>query len=171
MFAPHHTENAQLSDVWVSPENLLNACVFFARYAVLRSDLWSDSNFVASGGHISILQRRAETAGHDIARPGKNQNRLDQSRGATDHAVALAAPTSVSTMERKITRPSEEPRADSTARSGWGMRPTTLRSRLQTPAILSTAPLGLPALSSEPSGDRKSTRLNSSHMSISYAVF
>src|SRR6266480_2101147 len=73
MFAPHHTENAQLSDVWVAPENLLNACVFFARYAVLRSDLGSDSDFVASGGHISILQRRAETPGHDISRPAKTK--------------------------------------------------------------------------------------------------
>src|SRR2546430_16094537 len=112
MFAPHHTENAQLSDVWISPENLLNACVFFARYAVLRSDLWSDSNFVASGGHISILQRRAETTGHYIARPGKNQDRLDQGRGATDHAVALAAATSVTTSDRKRIRPSELPSAD-----------------------------------------------------------
>src|SRR3989442_2020636 len=54
-------------------------------------------------------------------------------------SVAFAAPTSASTMERNITRPSAELRADSTARSGWG--------------------------------DRKSTRLNSSHVRISYAVF
>src|SRR6267143_6075034 len=77
---------------------------------------------------------------------------LRQDGGATAHAVALAAPTSASTMERKMTKPSLEPRADSTARSGCGIRPATLRSRLQMPAILRTAPLGLPALLSEPSG-------------------
>src|SRR5258708_37606352 len=69
-----------------------------------------------------------------------------------DQAVALAAPTSASTMEWKMTKPSAEPRADSTARSGWGMRPATLRWRLQTPGILWTAPLGFAAVSSETSG-------------------
>ena len=51
-------------------------------------------------------------------------------------AVAFAAPTSASTMERKIVRPSVEPSAASTARSGCGMRPATLRPRLQMPAML-----------------------------------
>src|SRR5207247_8893369 len=74
-------------------------------------DFGSNSNFGASGGHVSDLQQRTDTA------------------NATFHAVAFAAPTSASTMERKITRPSAEPRADSTARWGWGMRPGTLLSR------------------------------------------
>src|ERR1700730_16129067 len=74
--------------------------------------------------------------------------------GIFDHyqAVALAAPTSASIIERKITRPSAESRADSTARSGWGIRPATLRSRLQMPAMLVIGPLGFPAASLEPSG-------------------
>src|SRR3979409_2566183 len=67
------------------------------------------------------------------------------------HAVAFAAPTRASTIERKITRPSAESSADSTARSGCGIRPATFLSRLQIPAIFAVEPLGFPAASSEPS--------------------
>jgi hypothetical protein len=118
VLAPHHAENAQLGNVRVAAKDLLDARVFLARYAMFGGDFGSNANFGAGGGHVSDLQQRTDTA------------------NATFHAVAFAAPTSASTVERKITSPSAEPRADSTARSGWGMRPATLRSRLQTPAIL-----------------------------------
>src|SRR5580704_3609256 len=85
VLAPHHAEDAQLRDVRIAPEDLLNARVFFGRYPVLCS------NF---------------------------RSYLDFSNCCRHQAVALAAPTSASTMERKITRPSAEPRAGSTARSG-----------------------------------------------------
>lgn len=55
-------------------------------------------------------------------------------------------------MESKMILPSEEPRIDSEARSGWGMRPTMLRSRLQIPAMLSRDPLGLADLVVLPCG-------------------
>ena len=67
-------------------------------------------------------------------------------------AVAFAAVASDSTSDWKITKPSAEPSADSTARSGCGIRPATLRSRLQMPAMLWSEPLGLPAASFAPSG-------------------
>src|SRR5580704_4231662 len=96
VLAPHHAENAQLSDVRIAAKNLLNARVLLARYAVL----------------------------------GCNFRRyLDFSNCSRHQAVALAAPTSASTIERKITRPSEEPRVVSAARSGCGISPATLRSR------------------------------------------
>ena len=117
VLAPHHAKDAQLGDVRVAAKDLLNARVLLARYAMFGGDFGSHSNFGANSGHVSGLQQGFEAVG-------------------SAHAVALAAPTSASTMERKMTRPSEEPRAHSTARSGWGIRPATLRSRLQTPAIL-----------------------------------
>src|SRR5207249_12276090 len=118
VLAPHHAKDAQLGDVRVAAKDLLNARVLLAGDAMFGGDFGGHSNFGASSGHVSDLQQRTDTA------------------NAALHAVALAAPTSASTMERKMTRPSEEPRAHSTARSGWGIRPATLRSRLQTPAIL-----------------------------------
>src|SRR5258707_5383214 len=52
--------------------------------------------------------------------------------------------------ERKISRPSLEPSISSQARSGWGIMPRTLRSRLQMPAIFEREPLGLAASVSSP---------------------
>src|SRR5262249_18790453 len=72
--------------------------------------------------------------------------------GSCHYAVAFAVPTRASTMDLKMTRPSEESSADSMARSGCGIRPATLRSRLQMPAMLCIEPLGLPAASLQPSG-------------------
>src|SRR5206468_3804993 len=100
----------------VAAKDLLNARVLLARDAMFGGDFGGHSNFGASSGHVSGLRQRFEAVG-------------------SAHAVALAAPTSASTMERKMTRPSEKPRAHSTARSGWGIKPATLRSRLQTPAM------------------------------------
>src|SRR4029077_537554 len=113
----------------------------------LRSNFRSDSNFRASGGHISHQQEQLEAEGHDILCLLKDKIYLGQSKRPADHAVAFAAPTSASTIERKITRPSEEPIGFSMARSGCGIRPATLRSRLQMPAMLAIEPLGLPAAS------------------------
>src|SRR5262249_34512743 len=45
--------------------------------------------------------------------------------------------------ERNSLRPASLPTRRSTACSGWGMRPTTLRPGLQTPAMLASEPLGL----------------------------
>src|ERR1700683_1842950 len=51
------------------------------------------------------------------------------------HAGTDALRARLATIERKMTRPSAEPSGDSTARSGWGIKPTTLRSRLKIPVI------------------------------------
>src|SRR5437773_7121492 len=54
-------------------------------------------------------------------------------------------------------------------------RSTILRRRLPSGSVIATASPTLPPSSALPSGeameDRKSTRLNSSHITISYAVF
>ncbi len=63
VLAPHHAENAELGDVRLAAKDLLNARVFLARYAVFGGDLWSDSNFSASGGHISIQREKSEAVG------------------------------------------------------------------------------------------------------------
>ena len=46
-------------------------------------------------------------------------------------------------MLSNMNRPSVLPSTDSEARSGWGMRPATLRDTLQIPAMFSREPLGL----------------------------
>ena len=46
-------------------------------------------------------------------------------------------------MDSKTTRPSAEPIRASLARSGWGIMPMTLRSRLRMPAMSRREPLGL----------------------------
>src|SRR6202046_756373 len=48
----------------------------------------------------------------------------------------------LSTIERKITKPSDDPSASSTARSGCGISPTTFRSWLQIPAMAASEPFG-----------------------------
>src|SRR5439155_18444250 len=63
----------------------------------------------------------------------------DQLGRVRGRAHSAMAPIS----ERKITRPSLDPISGSVARSGCGIRPSTLRSRLSTPAMLSSDPLGL----------------------------
>src|SRR6267143_995976 len=55
VLTPHHAENAQLGDIRLAAENLFHARVFFGGEAVFGGNLWSDSNFGASGGHISFL--------------------------------------------------------------------------------------------------------------------
>ncbi len=56
VLAPHHAENAEFGDVGIAAEDLLDARVFLARYAVFGGDLGSDSNFRASGGHVSFAR-------------------------------------------------------------------------------------------------------------------
>src|SRR5437899_1042468 len=65
-------------------------------------------------------------------------DQLRSDRGGA-HTLAASAPT----IERRMTSPSVEPISGSVARSGCGIRPSTLRSRLSTPAMSSSDPLGL----------------------------
>jgi len=55
---------------------------------------------------------------------------------------AVRAPA-VTSSERSRGTPSVEPSSGCDARSGWGIRPTTLRPAEQMPAMSSTDPLGL----------------------------
>src|ERR1700674_419496 len=56
VLAPHHAEDAQLGDVWLAPEDLLHARIFFGGEAVLGDDFRRYSDFGASGSHISNLR-------------------------------------------------------------------------------------------------------------------
>ncbi len=69
-------------------------------------------------------------------RPGPPPRRSDQAGSWACRVAAL-------TRDPSRPRPSVPPVMASLARSGWGMRPTTLPSSLHTPAMSSTEPLGL----------------------------
>ena len=66
-----------------------------------------------------------------------------QRRGVNMACASDPRLVSVSTTDSNSSRPSRLPRAGSQARSGCGIRPTTLRAALQMPAMLSSAPFGL----------------------------
>src|SRR2546423_15721736 len=111
VLAPHHAENAHLRYIRLATQNLLHARVFFARQAVLRRDFRRYLDFSECRGHSLVLYEEA-------SRGNPQTCILRQSGAAARHAVAFAAPTSASIIERKITNPSCESSADSTARSG-----------------------------------------------------
>src|SRR5260370_23236361 len=115
-------EDAEFGDVGMGAEDCLNAGVFVAGDAVFGGDFGSDFEFGLYGGHcLDEDLRVCACRSAAQARMPVPQKLL----GA--HAVAFAAPTRASTMERKMTSPYSEFRADSTARSGCRMRPATLR--------------------------------------------
>jgi len=62
VLAPHHAEDAQLGDVWLAPEDLLYARVFFGGEAVFGGDFRRYSDFGASGSHISNLREECAPA-------------------------------------------------------------------------------------------------------------
>ena len=66
--------------------------------------------------------------------------------------AAEARSAADSTSERRIGRPSAEPRIPSAARSGWGIRPATLPPGASTPAIAWSDPLGFASGSLDPAG-------------------
>ena len=80
--------------------------------------------------------------------------------GAVDHchtreawalgAWGLEARRSAFTADASTTRPSALPSASSEARSGCGIRPTTLRWRLQMPAMLLSEPFGFQSAPTSP---------------------
>src|ERR1035437_8320412 len=80
--------------------------------------------------HLLILTGRELMLGDDFGGEG----------GA--HAVTAARGIACS-MDWNTIRPSVEPIRGSVARSGWGIMPITLRSRLRMPAILRSEPLAL----------------------------
>src|ERR1019366_426179 len=69
------------------------------------------------------------------------------------HDGGTHARTAASSIDRKTTRPSDEPISGSVARSGCGIMPITLRSRFRMPAMSRSEPL---ALSTERKGTRSS---------------
>jgi hypothetical protein len=42
VLAPHYRENSQLGEIWLAPEDFLNALEFFRGEAVLLDKFWSD---------------------------------------------------------------------------------------------------------------------------------
>jgi hypothetical protein len=55
MFAPHHAEDTELSEVGIAAEDFLDAGVFFGREAVFGSDLGRDLDF--SVDHFAFGQK------------------------------------------------------------------------------------------------------------------
>jgi hypothetical protein len=51
VLAPHDAEDAEFGDVGIAAEDLLDARVLVARYAVFGGDFGSHFNFGAGGGH------------------------------------------------------------------------------------------------------------------------
>src|SRR6185295_9062283 len=71
----------------------------------------------------------------------RNESQHARQRGDSRAPQSYLATTAMArTRASRICRPSAEPSSGSDARSGCGMRPTTLRSRLQTPAMALTLP-------------------------------
>src|SRR3954452_2153705 len=66
-----------------------------------------------------------------------------RNQGRSDCQRAHNLPARLAAIERRMTSPSLDPISGSVARSGCGIRPITLRSRLSTPAMSSSEPLGL----------------------------
>ena len=69
-------------------------------------------------------------------------SRLPEGALRQDQAAARAVATLSSERSSTKTRP-RSPAAACGARSGWGMRPTTLPASLEMPAMSSAEPLGL----------------------------
>src|SRR6185436_16827529 len=79
------------------------------------------------------------------------QTMLRDQRGIRHRATSCIAPDfSACTTDSKMARPSALPSIDSQARSGCGIRPTTLRASLQRPAIADAAPFGFAASVTSP---------------------
>ena len=103
--------------------------------AVLAPHHGEDAEFGVSGlaaqdiDHLLILAGRELMLGDDF--------------GGEGGAHAITADAARCSMDWKTTSPSVEPISGSVARSGWGIMPITLRSRLSTPAILRSEPLAL----------------------------
>src|SRR6185437_11493100 len=57
--------------------------------------------------------------------------------------LAASAPECAAMIDWNTPRPSHEPMIFSTARSGWGIMPMTLRPALRMPAMRRTEPLAL----------------------------
>src|SRR5439155_21026931 len=78
---------------------------------------------------------------------------LGRDRRPDQEVEAISSPASRATQActaRKSFRPSSLPVRRSTACSGCGMRPTTFRPGLHTPAILASAPFGFPSAVGSP---------------------
>jgi hypothetical protein len=81
---------------------------------------------------------RADHAGDGMAELERGRGLGVRARTGRDQTGA-GTPSS----DRSRTAPSTSPVSSSQARSGWGIRPTTLRPSLQIPAMSSTEPFGL----------------------------
>ena len=103
-----------------------------ARVAPARAD--TITRQIPSGGTTAIR-------GGSVGSGALQQPEIRPSEEREDEAAAAR----VAASERKMSLPSLDPSKSSQARSGCGINPSTLRSRLQMPAMLSRDPLGLAA--------------------------
>src|SRR5262245_17812696 len=107
-------------------------------------------------GPATQVEQVAAVAGRDIAKqgPGRLRERVgDETKpftckigvaeGVSRHTGMVARSAAAARRDFRRTTPSAEPRIGSDARSGCGIRPTTLRASLQMPAMSSRLPFGL----------------------------
>src|ERR1700677_1078138 len=138
VLAPHHAENSQFGNVGIAAQDFLDACVFFRGQPVVRGYFRGDlrglsdahQSLSCNPGRLSWTALRSyPTALAGISLAG--------------YALAVECCIRLCTIELRITRPSTDPSPASMARSGCGIMPSTLRSRLQIPAIPAIDPFGL----------------------------
>src|ERR1035437_8486628 len=117
-------------------------------------------------------RRRAPQLGHGQLVLVGGESNLRQ-LGGRDHGYAHATPaklpccpTSAATQVNSC-RPSALPSRLSTARSGWGIMPSTLRPSLRMPAMSRIDPLGVASPTGEPSAATYRKAMRSSISSVS----
>ena len=129
VLGPERGEEAQLGEARLATEPADDAVVLLGGEAVAEGKLFRDLRL--GPGHPVPTSRRSVL-------PLEEGPVLDQA----------------GEEEWKMASPSMPPTAFSAARSGWGIRPSTVPSSLTTPAMFSSEPLGLASLVRRPSSSQ-----------------
>ena len=126
VLAPERADDPQLGEGGGALEHPLQTAILIHREAMFGDEGRCDRRITGAGTGTGRSRGRGALGGHE-------------GEGREDQALVRAS------KERKRTRPSVEPRRGSSARSGCGMRPTTVPEALQTPAIFRSEPFGFAA--------------------------
>ena len=95
--------------------------------------------------HLMPFYAAGREGGGRRSRPRCCRRLISRALGRRREGQAAARAVAAPTNPRKSTSPSTDPSSAWLARSGWGMRPTTLPSSLAMPAMASNEPFGLSA--------------------------
>ncbi len=99
---------------------------------------------VAVPGAGKLAEQRARRARERVGDERESfASEIGIAEGVRGHTVIVARAVAAASRLFSITTPSLDPSSGSEARSGCGIRPTTLPSALQMPAMSSRLPLGL----------------------------